>query len=1094
MLAHTPLQRRFGQSAMRRLPVFRRAAARCACALAACMLAACTHDSAAVKRTDPSKGIAERNRLPAKEEELRSAGFTLADDRDSLPASTAPSPDYASIEAASSPVAVIQRSHEKDIVDIKTSPDGRLIVSASKDRTIRIWNAQGVLLRITPLPGLDINCIAISPDGAHIAVGAKNALVRLGIDGRILQSFTGAEFDTKAMAFGRGGVLITTPGYRTVVIRDADWKGRAAVEAHDGFVRCVAAVPAADYFVTCGDRAVSKDGWDACARMWSLSGSHIADIETNKPGRLGERRGASRPMSRAAWADVSPDGSMIALLGEGGLLRVRTRTGELLGEAAASGVPQSCIFAPDGRGVIVRGAHEFHKYDIRGEKKGFLKPPPHADHWYISCAAVTADGRQLVAGFGGGGLGGTVRIWDSAGALKRDLRPMACEARRVLLSPDAARLYLEIERGKRTVFWNLRGRYLEELPESVGFDGAGREYRFRIDRWGNFFLKYGKREREIKGGMGSFQTVLPSGELALSGENGAFDVYDENGAPLRRVSYPVHGSGGIAPFHEAAFDLQMKYFVLETMRNHGGVHRVTLFGLDGKQGNTIDVEDALGDGAVCANGELIATGHVSGEVRVFDRYGKRIKRYAGHLLAVNGLAFTADRSFLLSTAKDRITRLWNLNTNASISLVALKNGEWIAYDDAGRFECSEGARDRLCFVKGLTPFDTRQLWDALHAPGMITAFLKGVADGRASVAKTVRSAPVVNIRASQYSAAEGTAVVSVCARPGNSGVGRIFIIHNGRAIDETARGMRVEARGACREFTLALEPGDNTIRGAAYDRDAVVFGQSEELSLPYLPPRTEKPDMYVLAVGVSSYRDTNINLRYPADDARAVAAAFRDIASALYGKVHPRVLVNGDATRGAIMGALEGIAREAKKSDAVVVFLAGHGDTESDTYYYLPHDADIADLKSSCLSHGDIGAFARGLAANKVVLLLDTCKSGAAVKGLHAAALARGFEDHKIMARVAREHGIAVFSAASLSQEAYEIRALGHGIFTYCLLEALDARGSEISEGGVISIARLLARVSRSTRDTAASYLQLEQSPIVYMFGDDFGLGKTPKK
>lgn len=1079
---------------MPRPPVFRRAAARCVCALAACVLAACTHDSAAVKRTDPSKVVAERRRPPANNEELRSAGFTLADDLDSLPARTAPSPDYASIEAASGTVAVIQRSHEKDIVDIKTSPDGRLIVSASKDRTVRIWSAQGVLLRITPLPGLDINCLAISPDGAHIAVGAKNALVRLGIDGRILQSFTGAEFDTKAAAFGRGGVLITTPGYRTVIVRDADWKTRAAVEAHDGFVRCVAAGPAADYFVTCGDRAVSKDGWDACARMWSLSGGHIADIETNKPGRLGERRDAPKPMHRAAWADISPDGSMIALLGERGLLRIRARTGEILGEAETSGVPQSCIFAPDGRGVIVRGAHEFHKYGIGGEKSGFLKPPPHAEHWYMSCAAVSADGRYLVAGFGGSGLGGAVRIWDTAGALRRDLRPMACEARRVLLSPDATRLYLELERGKRTVLWNLRGRYLEELPESVGFDGAGREYRFRIDRWGNFHLKYGTREREIKGGMGGFQTVLPSGELALSGAGGAFEVYDENGAPVRRVNYPVHGSGGTAPFHEAAFDAQMKYFVLETMRNHGGVHRVTLFGMDGRQGNTIDVEDALGDGAVCANGELIATGHVNGGVRIFDRSGKRLKHYAGHLLAVNGLAITADKSFLLSTAKDRTTRLWNLNRDTSITLVALKNGEWIAYDDAGRFECSDGARDLLHFVKGLTPFDTRQLWDALHAPGMIADFLKGVSEGRASVAKTVRSAPSVSIRAKKYSAAEGTAVVSVCARPGNSGVGRIFIIHNGRAIDETARGMRVEARGACREFTLVLEPGENAIRGAAHDSEAVVFGQSDELSLPYFPPRAEKPDMYVLAVGVSTYRDANINLRYPAEDARAVAAAFRDIAAPLYGNVRIKVMVNEGATRSAVMSALGEISREAKKSDAVVVFLAGHGDTESDVYYYLPHDADISDLKSSCLSHGDIGAFARGLAANKVVLLLDTCKSGAATKGLHAASLARGLADHRIMARVAREHGIAVFSAAGLSQEAYEIKELRHGIFTYCLLEALGARGSEIAEGGIISVARLLARVSRSTRDTAATHLQLEQTPIVYMFGDDFSIGKATKK
>lgn len=1084
--------RRLRRLTGRSLLAGRRAGALCACALAACMLAVCTHDGAEVKRARPEKRTTEGISRPARQEELRSAGFSLVEGPDAVFPRSASSPDYASIEAASVPIAVIQRSHEKDIVDIKTSPDGRLIVSVSKDRTVRIWNTQGVLLRITPLPGADINCLAISPDGAHIAVGAKNALYRLGIDGRIIQSFTGKEYDTKTMVFGRGGIMLSTSGYRTVTIRDADWRVRATVEAHDGFIRCIAASPAADYFVTCGDRTVSNDGWEASARVWNLLGKHVIDLETNKPGKLGQRRDSQKHMSRSTWADISPDGSMIALLGGSGLMRVRTRTGELVGEAEASGTPQSCIFAPDGRGVIVLDFREFHKYDIRGEKKGFLKPPPHKDHWNISCAALTADGGHLVAGFRGGELGGAIRIWDSDGNLKRDLRPMAYEAHRVLLSPDASRLFLEIERGRKTVLWKLRGRYLEEIEESVGFDGAGREYRFRLDRWSNFYLKYGMREREIKGRTGSFQMVLPSGELALSGAPGAFDVYDQSGAPLRRVNYPVHGSGGTAPFHEVAFDAQMKYFMLETMRNHGGVHRITLYDMNGKQANTIDVEEALGDGAICAGGELIATGHISGDVRVFDRSGKRIKRYAGHLLAVNGLAFTADKSFLLSTSQDKTTRLWNLNTNASISLVALKNGEWIAYDDSGRFECSDGARDQLHFVKGLTPFDTRQLWDALHAPGMIAGFLKGVSAGRVNIAKTVRSAPAVSIRVKKYSAGEGTAIVSVCAKPGDRGIGRVFVIHNGRAIDETARGMRVEARGACREFTLGLEPGENTISGAAYDGDAVIFGASETLSLRYAPARIEQPDMHVLAVGVSAYRDANINLRYPSDDARAVAATFKDIASPLYKNVRIRVLVNEGATRSAIIGAFGEIVREAKKSDAVVIFLAGHGDTESDIYYYLPHDADITNMKASCISHDDIGAFARRLAANKVALLLDTCKSGAATKALHAAALARGFEEHKIMARVAREHGIAVFSAASVSQEAYEIRALRHGIFTHCLLDALGARRNEIAEEGLISVARLLSRVSRSTRDTAETHLHLEQTPIVYIFGDDFSIGKVP--
>ena len=83
------------------------------------------------------------------------------------------------------------------------------------------------------------------------------------------------------------------------------------------------------------------------------------------------------------------------------------------------------------------------------------------------------------------------------------------------------------------------------------------------------------------------------------------------------------------------------------------------------------------------------------------------------------------------------------------------------------------------------------------------------------------------------------------------------------------------------------------------------------------------------------------------------------------------------------------------------------------------------------------------------------------------------------------------FSAASVSQDAYEIKALGHGIFTYCLITALSGPAGDISEDGVITAARLLSRVNRTTRETAMRYLKIEQTPIVYIFGDDFGIGRA---
>ena len=100
-------------------------------------------------------------------------------------------------------------------------------------------------------------------------------------------------------------------------------------------------------------------------------------------------------------------------------------------------------------------------------------------------------------------------------------------------------------------------------------------------------------------------------------------------------------------------------------------------------------------------------------------------------------------------------------------------------------------------------------------------------------------------------------------------------------------------------------------------------------------------------------------------------------------------------------------------------------------------------------------------------------------------------EETRALAGLAKACGISVFSAASESQLAYEIRELGYGIFTYCLLDAFDTKPDEISEKGFVKVTRLLGTVTSATRETSYRYLGIYQSPIFFAFGDDFSIGKV---
>ncbi|MCU0845720.1 MAG: caspase family protein [Spirochaetes bacterium] len=1072
------------------------------CCLA--LIPGCTRDTADFYAAPPGKHKAP---LPVKPE---GKPFTLTDG--SGPLRPFPSPDYTAIEAVGKPEVMFQRSHEKDIIDIKITPDSRLIVSASRDRTVKIWTIDGVLLKTIPFPDTDISCLAISTDGGRFAVGARQGIFELSIDGRMLRVLKGEDnvfphHYRPWIVYGPDGSILTTTGSRTVLIRDANWNVRKTVKAagtlpsSPGDVKHIAVSPDGKYFVTCGDGIKSADGWEAYAQMFDMNGNLIADLDTSRPPKQGETGKVRTSGTRPDMAEISPDGSLIALLGSQNL-RLVTRDGDVVRAMTTKpGNLHNFMFTPDGKAVIINFFWEFHKYNIDGSYGGILKmrikddPGRGGAQW----AAISNNGRHLVTGHQGDkNLGGGIRIWDRQGRLRKDLRPMAIEAKRLAFSPDGKKLYLEVERGRQTVVWDMGGRYLETVPESVRFTREGRELRFYEGSFQRFHLKVNGRETEFKE---RHYAPLPDGTLI--DWNGR--VWESDGSPKRQIA-------AMNPTWELAAEPSMRYFV--TVPGRG--KEIKLHDPEGRHVATVETERArIEPGAMAAHRDMVAVGHEDGTVSLYridekqfrldvdeatlsphrrrrvPKIGNKIAETKPHLLAVYGIAFSPDGKYLASCSADRTVHVMNLEKKNAVTLVALSGGEWYAFDEGGRFECSDGARDQIMFVKGLTAYDARQMWDALYEPGLITAFFRGMRAAPANMAKAMNSAPEVSVALGQRAVGDETVTVTVCARARENGVGRIFVLHNGRSIDEAARGMKVESRGNCKSFTLALEPGENRITGAAYDAGNTVFGTSGERMAAYAAPAIERPDMHILAVGVSDYRDVNIRLGYPADDARSVSAAFARSGATLYGRINATVLTDAAATRERVRAELAGITARARRNDIVVIFFAGHGDTEGETYYYLPYEADLTDLKKSAVSIDELSAFARSLPAGKVMLLFDTCRSGAATAALQKIALSRGLDERKIIARIAREHGIAVFSAASASQEAFEIRELGHGIFTHCLVSALDGPPDAVSEGGVITVSRLLGRVNRTTRETALKYLKIEQTPIVYIFGEDFGIGRV---
>lgn len=451
------------------------------------------------------------------------------------------------------------------------------------------------------------------------------------------------------------------------------------------------------------------------------------------------------------------------------------------------------------------------------------------------------------------------------------------------------------------------------------------------------------------------------------------------------------------------------------------------------------------------------------------------------------LAFTPDGQGLILDSR----LFWYHEKDKTVSIINYTNGHWFAIDEKNRFDCSAEFSKNLKFVKGLSVYEPEQFWNYYFAPGIISGRYYSETEPALVINEALENIPEVSIESVPREDSEEVAHVVVTGKEGDNGLGHIFISHNGRVIDEKSRALEIVRTGSSVSFHIPLIDGMNMIRGGAYDRDGSVYGLSNTLYITYLPPVIDAPDMHIFAVGVGDYMDEGLRLGYPDEDAEAIAGMFSEIAGGLYDEVNTFVLTNEKADKSSIETVMENLIKEVESRDTVVIFFAGHGYVRGDHYFFLPYDTDLTSLNQTAVTITTFGNFIKDLPANKVIMLLDTCRSGSAVQSLGTIAMSRAVEEKRQIANLAKAKGIAVFSAASESQAAYEISHIGHGLFTHSILEAVENRQDEISIEGNITVGKLLSTVNSLTRAGAMEYLGIEQSPSVYLFGEDFLMGRV---
>jgi caspase domain-containing protein len=307
------------------------------------------------------------------------------------------------------------------------------------------------------------------------------------------------------------------------------------------------------------------------------------------------------------------------------------------------------------------------------------------------------------------------------------------------------------------------------------------------------------------------------------------------------------------------------------------------------------------------------------------------------------------------------------------------------------------------------------------------------------------------------------------------GVAAVNVLLNGAEVFKEVE--RPPKRSLAVAAPVKLREGTNTIVVRATEPDGTV--RQEIRTVIYERPSPVQPtvaaaavpkpsrEQWAVVIGVGHYNNAAIpQLHYTVADAELV----QQVLVGQGGFKKDNVLLITDKTeRKPTLRDLKWalgtfLARSAKKDDLIMIFFAGHGAPEVDprgaesdglAKYLVPSDADPNDLYSTALPMDEFQTIFDRIEAERVVVFVDACYSGAAGGRTFASKRTRAARvDEVFLDRLTRSKGRAILTASRGSEVSLEVPELGHGLFTHYLVQGLRG-AADLDRDGIVSLQEL---------------------------------------
>ncbi|MBI1290437.1 hypothetical protein GC173_04245, partial [bacterium] len=589
---------------------------------------------------------------------------------------------------------------EHSIRAVAVSPDGTKLVTASRDKTAKVWDiATGSDLITFRQHSGQLTCVAFSKDGSLVATGAEHETSSRGVrlwntnDGSVVRILSGHNYSAESLAFSPDNSKLLVGGgggESTAILYDLN-TGLQVRTLSDG----VFGIDAVD-FTSDGGTILTSGLYGSDTKLWRAStGSPILTLggqsnpissasfsptdssvigisgttatlwETEFGSRLRSFEGHEAALRSARW---SSDGTGIVTTAEDNLVktweaRSATALHTLTGHSAET---NSVAFSPNGQLVVTGSAGGITT--VWSKDNGVALSAFGGDRGPVNAVAFSASGGRLAAALSDG----VSTVWDmESGAEVAALRGGVGAPLGLDFSPTDEDLLLTADADATVRLWRVESSYqVRSYPHdapvtSVAFSPSGDRF-VAGDRGSTatiWNLNGGTKQFTLRGHAAAVTSVVfsPDGQLVATGsEDYAVNIWD---AATGRLLRTLRGETGYV--NSLAFSPDSKRLLAGTGEDYWAEYQHIAILWDVATGN--QVMRFLGHGddvsavAISPDGKQVLTGSRDGTSMLWDantsiRERDKIIIVAGGGEDDNSIAYEtralADRAYMVSSIRE----------------------------------------------------------------------------------------------------------------------------------------------------------------------------------------------------------------------------------------------------------------------------------------------------------------------------------------------------------------------------------------------------------------------------------------------------------